>query len=113
MYVKKGECSVFAWLPLTTASLSPVQVSLLEYRKRKQGTREPECGGSMGTPMRPGSLCPSSESPGGPRTLLQPPASPHSSFSSPAHQAFPQIEEVSPPDLSSSSGSRTQESTSW
>ncbi|XP_042563779.1 histone-lysine N-methyltransferase SETD5 isoform X3 [Clupea harengus] len=93
----------------------PIQnmVSLLEYRKRKQGTREPECGGSMGTPMRPGSLCLSSESPGGPRTLLQPPASPHSSFSSPAHQAFPQIEEVSPPDLSSSSGSRTQESTSW
>ncbi|XP_062400582.1 histone-lysine N-methyltransferase SETD5 isoform X3 [Sardina pilchardus] len=94
-------------------------VSLLEYRKRKQGAREPESGGPMGTPTRPSSLCPSTESPGGPRSLLQPPSSPHSSFSSPAHQAFPQIEEVSPPDLSSSSGSsaasgpRTQEGTSW
>ncbi|XP_041946447.1 histone-lysine N-methyltransferase SETD5 isoform X4 [Alosa sapidissima] len=94
-------------------------VSLLEYRKRKQGTRDTESVGSMGTPTRPSSLCPSTESPGGPRSLLQPPTSPHSSFSSPAHQAFPQIEEVSPPDLSSSSGSsagsgpRPQEGISW
>ncbi|XP_048110463.1 histone-lysine N-methyltransferase SETD5 isoform X6 [Alosa alosa] len=94
-------------------------VSLLEYRKRKQGTRDTESVGSMGTPTRPSSLCPSTESPGGPRSLLQPPTSPHSSFSSPAHQAFPQIEEVSPPDLSSSSGSsagsgpRLQEGISW
>ncbi|XP_041946451.1 histone-lysine N-methyltransferase SETD5 isoform X8 [Alosa sapidissima] len=95
------------------------KVSLLEYRKRKQGTRDTESVGSMGTPTRPSSLCPSTESPGGPRSLLQPPTSPHSSFSSPAHQAFPQIEEVSPPDLSSSSGSsagsgpRPQEGISW
>ncbi|XP_048110467.1 histone-lysine N-methyltransferase SETD5 isoform X9 [Alosa alosa] len=95
------------------------KVSLLEYRKRKQGTRDTESVGSMGTPTRPSSLCPSTESPGGPRSLLQPPTSPHSSFSSPAHQAFPQIEEVSPPDLSSSSGSsagsgpRLQEGISW
>ncbi|XP_076125263.1 histone-lysine N-methyltransferase SETD5 isoform X9 [Alosa pseudoharengus] len=93
------------------------KVSLLEYRKRKQGTRDTESVGSMGTPTRPSSLCPSTESPGGPRSLLQPPTSPHSSFSSPAHQAFPQIEEVSPPDLSSSSsagsGPRPQEGISW
>ncbi|KAL2090608.1 hypothetical protein ACEWY4_012871 [Coilia grayii] len=91
------------------------KVSLLEYRKRKQGTREPESGGSAGTPTRPGTLCPSAESPGGLRTLLQPPASPHShsSFSPPAHQAFPQIEEVSPPEVSSGSGPRTQEAPSW
>ncbi|XP_045079674.1 histone-lysine N-methyltransferase SETD5 isoform X4 [Coregonus clupeaformis] len=64
-------------------------VSLLEYRKRKQGSsKDPEHGGSsLGTPTRLGS-------PGGPRSLhLQPSASPHSSFSSP-----PQMEEVSPPD---------------
>ncbi|XP_076125258.1 histone-lysine N-methyltransferase SETD5 isoform X4 [Alosa pseudoharengus] len=94
-----------------------LHVSLLEYRKRKQGTRDTESVGSMGTPTRPSSLCPSTESPGGPRSLLQPPTSPHSSFSSPAHQAFPQIEEVSPPDLSSSSsagsGPRPQEGISW
>ncbi|XP_035380230.1 histone-lysine N-methyltransferase SETD5 isoform X2 [Electrophorus electricus] len=95
-------------------------VSLLEYRKRKQGARDPEPGSSMGTPTRSGSLCQNTESPGGPRLLLQPPASPHSSFSSPAHQVFPQIEEVSPPDLSTNtgthaqtSGSRGADSTQW
>ncbi|XP_036426940.1 histone-lysine N-methyltransferase SETD5 isoform X5 [Colossoma macropomum] len=85
-------------------------VSLLEYRKRKQGTRDHDPGGTMGTPTRPSSLCPSAESPGGPRSVLQPAASPHSSFSSPAHQAFPQIEEVSPPDLSSNLGNHSQTS---
>ncbi|XP_062853469.1 histone-lysine N-methyltransferase SETD5 isoform X2 [Trichomycterus rosablanca] len=88
-------------------------VSLLEYRKRKQGTRDSETGGSIGTPTRPGSLCHSAESPGGPRSLLQPPASPHSSFSSPAHHSFPQIEEVSPPDLSSNIGNHSQTSSHW
>ncbi|XP_015462390.3 histone-lysine N-methyltransferase SETD5 isoform X1 [Astyanax mexicanus] len=95
-------------------------VSLLEYRKRKQGTRDHDPGGIMGTPTRPSSLCTSAESPCGPRSLLQPIASPHSSFSSPAHQAFPQIEEVSPPDLSSSManhsqhpGPRAPESSQW
>ncbi|XP_034167646.2 histone-lysine N-methyltransferase SETD5 isoform X2 [Pangasianodon hypophthalmus] len=92
-------------------------VSLLEYRKRKQGTRDPEpvgsAGGTIGTPVRTGSLCQTSESPGGPRSLLQPPASPHSSFSSPAHQPFPQIEEVSPPDLSTTMGNHSQTSSHW
>ncbi|XP_017553371.1 histone-lysine N-methyltransferase SETD5 isoform X2 [Pygocentrus nattereri] len=85
-------------------------VSLLEYRKRKQGTRDHDPGGTMGTPTRPSSLCTSAESPGGPRSMLQPTASPQSSFSSPAHQAFPQIEEVSPPDLSSNIGNHSQTS---
>ncbi|CDQ84292.1 unnamed protein product [Oncorhynchus mykiss] len=75
---------------------STPQVSLLEYRKRKQGSsRDPEHGGSsLGTPTRLGSVCASAESPRGPHSLhLQPSSSPHSSFSSP-----PQMEEVSPPD---------------
>ncbi|XP_066520897.1 histone-lysine N-methyltransferase SETD5 isoform X2 [Hoplias malabaricus] len=84
------------------------KVSLLEYRKRKQGARDHDPGGTMCT--RPSTLCPSVESPGGSRSLMQPTASPHSSFSSPAHQAFPQIEEVSPPDLSSNTGSNPQSS---
>ncbi|XP_027002066.2 histone-lysine N-methyltransferase SETD5 isoform X2 [Tachysurus fulvidraco] len=92
-------------------------VSLLEYRKRKQGTRDPEpvgsVGGTIGTPVRTGSLCQTAESPGGPRSLLQPSASPHSSFSSPAHQPFPQIEEVSPPDLSTTLGNHSQTSSHW
>ncbi|XP_030632452.1 histone-lysine N-methyltransferase SETD5 isoform X2 [Chanos chanos] len=95
------------------------KVSLLEYRKRKQGARDPDPGVSLGTPTRSSSLCPSLESPGGPRSVLQPPASPHSSFSSPAHQAFPQLEEVSPPDLSTSTttqthtGPQAQDSNQW
>ncbi|TVK90499.1 SET domain-containing protein 5 [Bagarius yarrelli] len=92
-------------------------VSLLEYRKRKQGSRDPEPAGAvgctMGTPVRTGSLGQSAESPGGPRSLLQPPASPHSSFSSPAHPSFPQIEEVSPPDLSTTLGNHSQPSSHW
>ncbi|GAA6096194.1 histone-lysine N-methyltransferase SETD5 isoform X1 [Tachysurus ichikawai] len=92
-------------------------VSLLEYRKRKQGTRDPEpvgsVGGTIGTPVRTGSLCLTAESPGGPRSLLQPSASPHSSFSSPVHQPFPQIEEVSPPDLSTTLGNQSQTSSHW
>ncbi|XP_046704614.1 histone-lysine N-methyltransferase SETD5 isoform X1 [Silurus meridionalis] len=92
-------------------------VSLLEYRKRKQGTREPEpvcsAGGTIGTPVRTGLLCQTAESPVGPRSLLQPPASPHSSFSSPAHQPFPQIEEVSPPDLSTTIGNHSQTPSHW
>ncbi|XP_028854513.1 histone-lysine N-methyltransferase SETD5 isoform X3 [Denticeps clupeoides] len=88
----------------------PIQntVSLLEYRKRKQGVREMDCGG---TPTRPSSLVSSAESPCGPRALLQPPASPHCSFSSPAHQTFAHVEEVSPPDPSANP--RMQDSTHW
>ncbi|KAJ7999603.1 hypothetical protein DPEC_G00196120 [Dallia pectoralis] len=77
------------------------KVSLLEYRKRKQGScRDHDPGGvSMGTPTRSSSNATSTESPGGPRSLhLHPPASPHSSFSSPLHSSIPPMEEVSPPD---------------
>ncbi|KAG5836113.1 hypothetical protein ANANG_G00251150 [Anguilla anguilla] len=69
------------------------KVSLLEYRKRKQGRRSRRRG-LLGTPTRPSSC-----------------------FSSPAHPSAPQIEEVSPPDhtLASQSGgqpARGQDSTS-
>ncbi|XP_044205074.1 histone-lysine N-methyltransferase SETD5 isoform X2 [Thunnus albacares] len=94
----------------------PVQnmVSLLEYRKRKQGSSrdsEPASGSSSslgGTPTRPGShysqdshhLLPHPHS----HHQMQPPASPHSSFSSSAQtSSIPQIEEVSPPDHQGSS----------
>ncbi|XP_077948381.1 histone-lysine N-methyltransferase SETD5 isoform X2 [Gasterosteus aculeatus] len=78
----------------------PVQnmVSLLEYRKRKQGGgRDSEPGGG-GTPTRTGSH--HSQDPHQPRCHpMQPTAPPHSSFSSAAHApSIPQIEEVSPPD---------------
>ncbi|CAB1315496.1 unnamed protein product, partial [Coregonus sp. 'balchen'] len=76
-------------LSQSEGSYSPAESFYSAYRKRKQGSsKDPEHGGSsLGTPTRLGS-------PGGPRSLhLQPPASPHSSFSSP-----PQMEEVSPPD---------------
>ncbi|XP_029288458.1 histone-lysine N-methyltransferase SETD5 isoform X3 [Cottoperca gobio] len=85
----------------------PVQnmVSLLEYRKRKQGSgrdSEPAASSSSlgGTPTRSGSHysqdC---------HQQMQPPASPHSSFSSSAHtSSIPQTEEVSPPDYQGSSG---------
>ncbi|XP_018581399.1 histone-lysine N-methyltransferase SETD5 isoform X2 [Scleropages formosus] len=70
-------------------------VSLLEYRKRKQGAKEPEGGGNTSNPEPPSGL-----------------RSPHSCFSSPAHPSIPQVEEVSPPDRSMVSHSRPQDSTS-
>lgn len=73
-------------------------MSLLEYRKRKQGGgRDSEPGGG-GTPTRTGSH--HSQDPHQPRCHpMQPTAPPHSSFSSAAHApSIPQIEEVSPPD---------------
>ncbi|XP_066554450.1 histone-lysine N-methyltransferase SETD5 isoform X1 [Amia ocellicauda] len=80
------------------------KVSLLEYRKRKQGAKEGfpnEPLNSMGTPTRPSTICGSSgDSPGLPRTVLRAPMSPQSNFSSPIHPSIPQIEEVSPPDHS-------------
>ncbi|XP_062312223.1 histone-lysine N-methyltransferase SETD5 isoform X3 [Osmerus eperlanus] len=122
----------------------PVQnmVSLLEYRKRKQGSgrdSEPGGGGSnLGTPTRPGSMGPGrAESPGmisrpphhhhhsqHHHPHLQPPtsssSSPHSSFSSPAHpsSSIAQIEEVSPPpdhhqNSSQASGQQHQGNSHW
>lgn len=86
------------------------QVSLLEYRKRKQGSgRDLEPVGNSsslgGTPTRPGSHY-SQDSHHPHSQQMQPPASPQSSsFSSSAHTpSIPQIEEVSPPDHQGSSG---------
>ncbi|XP_039979172.1 histone-lysine N-methyltransferase SETD5 isoform X2 [Xiphias gladius] len=84
----------------------PIQnmVSLLEYRKRKQSSgRESEPAGSSsslgGTPTRPGSHYSQDSHHPHSHQQMQPPASPHSSFSSSVHpNPIPQIEEVSPPD---------------
>ncbi|XP_023147807.2 histone-lysine N-methyltransferase SETD5 isoform X2 [Amphiprion ocellaris] len=84
----------------------PVQnmVSLLEYRKRKQGSgRDPEPAGSSssltGTSTRPAPHYSRDSHHPHPHQQKQPPASPHSSFSSSALTAsIPQIEEVSPPE---------------
>ncbi|XP_048062890.1 histone-lysine N-methyltransferase SETD5 isoform X3 [Megalobrama amblycephala] len=75
-------------------------VSLLEYRERKKGPRDPA---PLVTNLS--SISPRAESPGQPRAHFQPSVSPHNSFS-PERQTFPQIEEVSPPAIRS--GSHTQ-----
>ncbi|XP_076606506.1 histone-lysine N-methyltransferase SETD5 isoform X5 [Chaetodon auriga] len=84
------------------------KVSLLEYRKRKQGSgRDSEPVGSSSslgsTPTRPGSHYIQDSHHPHSHQQMQPPASPHSSFSSSAHMSIPQIEEVSPPDHQGSS----------
>ncbi|XP_073707842.1 histone-lysine N-methyltransferase SETD5 isoform X2 [Garra rufa] len=76
------------------------KVSLLEYRERKKGPRDP-----VPHITNLSSICPRTESPGQLRTHFQPSVSPHNSFS-PERQAFPQIEEVSPPGIRS--GNHTQ-----
>ncbi|XP_067228894.1 histone-lysine N-methyltransferase SETD5 isoform X5 [Chanodichthys erythropterus] len=76
------------------------KVSLLEYRERKKGPRDPA---PLVTNLS--SISPRAESPGQPRAHFQPSVSPHNSFS-PERQTFPQIEEVSPPAIRS--GSHTQ-----
>ena len=86
-----------------------LQVSLLEYRKRKQGgSRDPEPVGSSsslgGTPTRPGSHYIQDTHHHHSHQQMHPPASPHSSFSSSAHKSIPQIEEVSPPEQQGPSG---------
>ncbi|XP_056315737.1 histone-lysine N-methyltransferase SETD5 isoform X2 [Danio aesculapii] len=70
-------------------------VSLLEYRERKKGPRDPA---PLVTNLS--SICPRTESPGHLRTHFQPAVSPHNSFS-PERQTFPQIEEISPPAVRS------------
>ncbi|KAM8914813.1 histone-lysine N-methyltransferase SETD5 isoform 6-T10 [Spinachia spinachia] len=89
--------------PHTSNPPQKKKVSLLEYRKRKQGggrDSEPSGGSSSldGTPTRTGSH--HSLDSHHPRChQMQPTASQHSSFSSSAHaSSVPQIEEVSPPD---------------
>ncbi|XP_049422107.1 histone-lysine N-methyltransferase SETD5 isoform X2 [Epinephelus fuscoguttatus] len=96
----------------------PVQnmVSLLEYRKRKQGSgrdSEPAASSSSlsSTPTRPGSHYSQDSHHPHCHQQMQPQVSPHSSFSSSAHSSsIPQIEEVSPPDHQGSSAhSRRQD----
>ncbi|XP_008301630.1 SET domain-containing protein 5 isoform X2 [Stegastes partitus] len=91
--------------PHTSNPPQKKKVSLLEYRKRKQGSgRDPEPAGSSsslaGTPTRSAShYSKEAHLPHPHQQQKQPPASPHSSFSSSAHTAsVPQIEEVSPPE---------------
>uniref|UniRef100_UPI0037E7FA67 histone-lysine N-methyltransferase SETD5 isoform X1 n=1 Tax=Semicossyphus pulcher TaxID=241346 RepID=UPI0037E7FA67 len=101
----------------------PVQnmVSLLEYRKRKQGSgRDLEPVGnssSLGsTPTRPSSHYSQDSFHPHSHQQMQPPASPQSSsFSSSAHTpSIPQIEEVSPPDHQGSSAlPRRQDNNQW
>lgn len=98
---------------IASASLLLIQVSLLEYRKRKQGGgRDSEPTGSSsslgGTPTRPGSHYIQDSHHPLSHPQMQPPASPHSSFSSSAH--IPQIEEVSPPEHQGAVQSRRQDS---
>uniref|UniRef100_UPI0009B32D68 LOW QUALITY PROTEIN: SET domain-containing protein 5 n=1 Tax=Monopterus albus TaxID=43700 RepID=UPI0009B32D68 len=97
--------------PHTSNPPQKKKVSLLEYRKRKQGSgRDLEPTGS--TPIRPGShYNQDSHHPQSHQQVL-PSASPHSNFSSSAHTtSVPQIEEVSPPEHPSLSvQSRRQDS---
>nr|XP_046237983.1 histone-lysine N-methyltransferase SETD5 isoform X4 [Scatophagus argus] len=96
----------------------PVQnmVSLLEYRKRKQGSgRDSEPAGSSSslgsTPTRPASHYIQDSHHPHSQSQMQPPASPQSSFSSSTQGSIPQIEEVSPPEHQVSSvQSRQQDS---
>lgn len=80
-----------------------LQVSLLEYRKRKQSSgRDSEPTGSSSSlgsnPTRVSHYSQDSHHPHS-HQQMQPLASSHSSFSSSAHtNPVPQIEEVSPPD---------------
>ncbi|KAL1273053.1 hypothetical protein QQF64_028915 [Cirrhinus molitorella] len=76
------------------------KVSLLEYRERKKGPRDP-----VPHITNLSSICPRTDSPGQLRTHFQLSVSPHNSFS-PERQTFPQIEEVSPPGIRS--GNHTQ-----
>ncbi|XP_041811519.1 histone-lysine N-methyltransferase SETD5 isoform X2 [Chelmon rostratus] len=102
--------------PHTSNPPQKKKVSLLEYRKRKQGSgRDSEPVGissSLGsTPTRPGSHYIQDSHHPLSHQQMQPPASPHSSFPSSAHMSIPQIEEVSPPDHQGSSvQSRRQDS---
>ncbi|RXN24946.1 SET domain-containing 5-like isoform X1 [Labeo rohita] len=90
---------IYTCSPLN-ANLPTGPVSLLEYRERKKGPRDP-----APHVTNLSSICPRTESPGQLRTHFQPSESPHNSFS-PERQAFPQIEEVSPPGIRS--GNHTQ-----
>ncbi|NXC79135.1 SETD5 protein, partial [Cercotrichas coryphoeus] len=89
------------------------QVSLLEYRKRKQEAKEGgDSGRGAGTPTRQGT---DGDGSGLPGSAARTPSSPQSGFS-PSHPSLPHVEDISPPDSrgcsSSSSLSKSQESIS-
>lgn len=94
------------------------QVSLLEYRKRKQEAKEGgDSGRGAGTPTRQGSGGSGTDGDGSslPGSAARTPSSPQSGFS-PSHPSLPHVEDISPPDSrgcsSSSSLSKSQESIS-
>lgn len=103
---------------LTHGCIFLSQVSLLEYRKRKQEAKEG--GDSMrctGTPTRQGSSSSVTDTDGNslPGSVVRTPSSPQSGFS-PSHPSLPHVEDISPPDSrgasSSTSLSKSQENIS-
>ncbi|KAJ7400937.1 hypothetical protein BTVI_100631 [Pitangus sulphuratus] len=117
---RNGYGAMFSPIPSLAASRcnTPLQfeVSLLEYRKRKQEAKE---GGDSvrgaGTPTRQGSSSSGTDTDGPSGSAARTPSSPQSGFS-PSHPSLPHVEDVSPPDSrgcgSSSSLSKSQESIS-
>ncbi|KAM4643746.1 histone-lysine N-methyltransferase SETD5 isoform 2-T2 [Discoglossus pictus] len=105
-------CSERTFEVMKSSPQNPPQrkkVSLLEYRKRKQGAKEVTSspGGDIircaGTPTRQSSI--GSDIELSSMLHLQAPSSPNSGFSSPTHPSIPQIEDVSPPDTRTASSS--------
>ncbi|KAJ7406879.1 hypothetical protein WISP_130303 [Willisornis vidua] len=116
---RNGYGVMFSPIPSVAASRcnTPLQfeVSLLEYRKRKQEAKE---GGDSvrcaGTPTRQGSSSSGTDTDGLSGSAARTPSSPQSGFS-PSHPSLPHVEDISPPDsrgCSSSSLSKSQDSIS-
>ncbi|CAG5984615.1 unnamed protein product [Menidia menidia] len=84
------------------ADNQPISVSLLEYRKRKQGSGRDSDLVSLSSPRPAGHTHPGPPPPGhthpGPRYSKGPRHHPFFQHTQPHPPAFPQIEEVSPPD---------------
>ncbi|MEQ2215894.1 hypothetical protein XENOCAPTIV_007393 [Xenoophorus captivus] len=74
------------------AEYQPIAVSLLEYRKRKQGSSRESEPKTRSTHLRPDSYCSKEPHPAQSYQQMQPPSSPHSTA------PVPHLEEVSPPD---------------
>ncbi|KAF4789456.1 hypothetical protein TURU_150716 [Turdus rufiventris] len=119
---RNGYGIMFSPIPSLAASRcnTPLQfeVSLLEYRKRKQEAKEGgDSGRGAGTPTRQGSGGSGTDGDGSslPGSVARTPSSPQSGFS-PSHPSLPHVEDISPPDSrgcsSSSSLSKSQESIS-
>ncbi|XP_047203590.1 histone-lysine N-methyltransferase SETD5 isoform X3 [Girardinichthys multiradiatus] len=78
--------------PHTSNPPQKKKVSLLEYRKRKQGSSRESEPKTRSTHLRPDSYCSKEPHPAQSYQQMQPPASPHSTA------PVPHLEEVSPPD---------------